>query len=173
MGESRPRRFLDIAVNIAILISAACLVALVVVRLHPPRPLTQVLPSLSLGQRMEVKGLHPSSEGSLVLVLQIGCHFCEQSMPFYRSLGPYAANKGTRLVYLLPSAKADSQAYLAEHGLPGGEILQASLDEAQVSGTPTLILLNQKDDVKNIWVGELDEAGQRRVRSALANGAGQ
>ena len=169
MQESRPRRLLDIAVNVAIIISAACLLALVIARVRTPHPTTQAQPSLSLGQHLSVNGVQPSSNGSLVFVLQIDCRFCQQSMPFYRSLAPNAATRGRKIVYVMPSTVAASQTYLAQQGLPSGEVVQASLDQAQVSGTPTLILLDNKNDVQNVWAGELDQNGQQQVQNAVAD----
>jgi hypothetical protein len=163
----KPHAYLDYAVNIAILVAAACLILLVVLRLRPLHSTVRNLQMLVPGQHFPLADLQPGPKGALVLVLQIGCHFCEQSMPFYRTLTRGALSDGRQLVYVMPNAVEDSRRYLQEQGLPAGQVLRSDLAPIEVSGTPTLVLLSPADTVDQVWVGALDGEGERRVRDAV------
>jgi hypothetical protein len=55
----------------------------------------------------------------------------------------------------MPQNKEDGENYLKELGIPGIETKQSTLDALQVTGTPTLILVNEKGEVTHTWIGRL------------------
>ena len=168
MSEAgRAATYLDRAVNVAILVAAACLVLLVFLRLRPLHSTVRSQPMLVAGQQFPLPALQTGPKGALVLVLQIGCHYCQESMPFYRTLTRGALAEGRRLVYVLPDTLADSRKYLQKQDLPPGQVLRSDLAPIEVSGTPTLVLLSPAESVDHVWVGMLDPDGERQVRNAV------
>ena len=104
---------------------------------------------------------------TLILVLQSGCRFCNESAPFYKSVIEAARNKNIKLIAVLPTGVDESIEHLNKLGLTNIEVKQSSLDSLQVSGTPTLILTNDKGEVTNYWVGKLPPNKEMDVISKL------
>lgn len=91
----------------------------------------------------------------MILALQAGCHYCTESVPFYKRLIEIAKDKNIKLVAVFPSAIEQSTNYLEELGVNNMEIKQSTLGSLQVRVTPTLILTNEKGEVMNSWIGKL------------------
>jgi len=54
-----------------------------------------------------------------------------------------------------PQSVEESKAHLNQLGIRGIEVRSSPLEDVSVSGTPTLILLNNKGEVTDFWVGKL------------------
>lgn len=108
---------------------------------NQPNQLAQMKPEI--GSKINLSGINPASQQkTLVLALQKGCHFCNESASFYKRIIKIAQNKNVRLIAVLPGGVEESTNHLNELGLTNMDVKQASLDSLQVSGTPTLILIN-------------------------------
>jgi len=105
----------------------------------------------------------------LLLALRKGCHFCEDSMPFYREL--LKADKSGRskahLVSVLPDGEMDATRLLHDAQLDVPMVAPFQLHRLHVSGTPTLILVDGNGMVEKVWVGEQDAAGQQAIFEAI------
>lgn len=84
-------------------------------------------------------------------------------MPFYKTLVEKTREKGIKLVAVLPNSREESQQYLKENGVEIQEISQAQLNSVNVGGTPTLILVNEKGEVANSWIGKLPSRKESEV----------
>lgn len=104
-----------------------------------------------------------ANQKTLILALQKSCHFCSESMPFYKTLVEKAKEKGVKLVAVLPNSREEGSQYLKENGVDIQEIKQAQLNAVNVQGTPTLILVNDKGEVSNSWVGKLSAEKEKIV----------
>lgn len=112
-------------------------------------------------------GLNWAANGRTLLIgMQTTCHFCTDSAPFFQKLA--AASKGTRIVAVLPQSLEDSKQYLAKLAVTVDDIKSAPLADIAVSGTPTMLLVDGKGIVRNVWVGKLAEDRQAEVLSAIA-----
>lgn len=111
------------------------------------------------------------NKNTLVLGLQTTCHFCTDSGPFFQKLTA-AASGNTKIVAVLPQSVEESKQYLSKLGVNVDEIRTAPLSAINVSGTPTMMLVNDKGVVKKVWVGKLPEDKQTEVLSAIAPSAG-
>jgi hypothetical protein len=127
----------------------------------------QVTPKI--GQVIKLDGL-PVSSGKrqkLLLAVQVGCPFCEQSMGFYRELVGHSELATSDIIFVLPSSSAEASDYLAQHHITNENILRADLRKLSVGGTPTLILLDAQNRVSQYWVGKLRESQEEEVRRAI------
>lgn len=124
-----------------------------------------------VGEKLpEVAGYQwQSNPHSLLLVLRKGCHFCEESMPFYRNL--YDLERANRLnakmVAVFPDRREEVNEILRTQNLPISNVPQMNVASLKVSGTPTLILVDQNGKVEKTWVGKLDSVGEENVFAAL------
>lgn len=97
---------------------------------------------------------------TLVLALNTGCHFCEQSVPFYRSLGDRLEHGGIDLdlVAVFPNDPAQVRQFMTREALRIRSVSAAPLEKLRVNATPTVILVDDKGRVERSWVGFLSPA---------------
>jgi len=104
---------------------------------------------------------------TLLLVLQKGCKFCTESMPFYKTLIEKSKEKGVKIVAVLPDSREESLRYLKENGVEIQEIRQSRLGSLNVRGTPALMLIDDKGEVSNSWIGLLPSEKEAAVMEKL------
>jgi thiol-disulfide isomerase/thioredoxin len=102
----------------------------------------------------------------VVLALSTTCHFCSESAPFYQKLQQQKPNS-VRLVAVLPEPVEDSRNYLNKLGVSVSDIVQSSLASVGVSGTPTLLLIDNQGSVTESWVGKLSDSEAASIISQL------
>jgi thioredoxin-related protein len=168
---SKLNQKVELAANILIIVVAVLLVGVLVQRYFFPSPAPsnqrpRVQPTV--GTKVNLPGTDWSRQPkTLILVLQKGCRFCTESAPFYKRLEEGVRNKNVKLVAVLPGKQEESAAYLNELGLTNLEMKQSPLDALQVSGTPTLVLTNDKGEVTDYWVGKLSPEAEAEVFGKL------
>jgi len=106
---------------------------------------------------------------TLILAMQTGCHFCNESMLFYKRLIEATKDKNIKLVAVFPSSVEESRAHLDSLGIKNLEVKQMPLVAIQVRGTPTLILTNSEGEIINFWVGKLPPEEETEVIEKLSS----
>jgi hypothetical protein len=97
------------------------------------------------------------------------CHFCRESMDFYRQLAAVASEENgcdVKLLAVGPKAhekREDLVSYLADQKLRVDGVDVADFASVGISGTPTLALEDSSRLVKNVWVGLLPAIRQKEV----------
>jgi thioredoxin-related protein len=105
---------------------------------------------------------------TLVIVLQKGCRFCEESMSFYQRLNnEFASQENLHLVIVLDENKEEALKYLKDKKVEGMEILQSTPMSLGVRGTPTLLLIDNGGNIVKQWVGKLPSSGENDVFERL------
>lgn len=127
-----------------------------------------VLP-LKIGDPLPISGINwAKNKQTLLLLLRDDCHFCSDSAGFYQKLAKeQGAKSRTKLVAVLPGSLDDSHQYLARLGVPIREVKQENLNQLRVSGTPTLLMVNEKGVVTKSWVGRLPANKEMEVIQAV------
>lgn len=123
-----------------------------------------------VGTKVSLPGIRWDEGRTLVMVLQKGCRYCEESSTFYRQLRKQRSGSQPRMVAVLPGDKTEIARYLSQQGIIVDDLVNASLSDINVSYTPTLLLVDRSGNVTNVWVGKLDarketEATQRILDS--------
>lgn len=70
----------------------------------------------------------------------------------------------------MPQPVGQSIAYMRREGYSVAQVRQIDLGTIRVSGTPTLLLVDQKGHLEKQWVGELGPSGENEVADALGIG---
>jgi hypothetical protein len=158
--STKARRYLEISANVAILVVAIIVVRSFIVsrwqaKAHPEAP--------SVGTTVSVPGLKWQEGPTLVLALQQGCRYCEESVDFYRRLHDQSSGARLRMVAVIPGAKADVARYLSEKGFVVDEVVNVALSDLNVSATPTLLIVNRDGILSDVWVGKLDVTKEAEV----------
>ena len=108
---------------------------------------------------------------SVLLQISSTCHFCNDSMPFYRRL--MAARQASTAKVPVIVASADAVAvmrqHLADEQVSVDKVLHSRLEGFGVV-TPTVYIVDAKGMVKRVFVGELDSAGQKELLSIVERG---
>ena len=163
-------RKLEVGANVAVILVAVVVIGAIVKTYllganAPPGP---VQPSL-VGARVNVPEVDWRRNGrTLLLILQKGCHFCDESAPFYRRLAHDAAGGGSpRLVAVLPQKAEEARQYLRDLDVPVEDVRQVPMRELGVKLTPTLILVNGEGVVTDSWFGRLTPDKEDEVLKRL------
>jgi len=138
--------------------TAAARTAVTSTNTAPLRP-----PSITNGTAISLPSVDWSeSNRTLVLALSTACHFCSESAPLYRKL--VEGKRGDmRLIALLPQPVSGSRTYLESLGVNIPEVVQSPLAGVGVSGTPTLLLIDNRGFVIDSWVGKLSDSAAEEV----------
>jgi hypothetical protein len=161
---------LETVVNIAVLVAALMVVAFFV-DLFLSRNSNPPNPGVAPGMRLALPGSYDfaAKERTLILALQEGCSYCEESMPFYRKLSMAVASdcSGVGLVAAFPHPPPIADSLLAQHRLDLPRLTDLSLESLGVPGTPTLMLVDHSGKVLDVWVGRLSRDREEEVMAAL------
>lgn len=147
---------IELLANVAIIVVAVLIGGVFIkkyffdTRSHQPVKITA-------GTKVSLQDVDWAKNGqTLLLVLQKGCHFCAESAPFYQGLTrEMESSKSTKLIAVLPQEVSESQQYLADLKVPINEVKKINPNFLGVSGTPTLILVNNAGEVIDSWTGKL------------------
>lgn len=153
--------------NIAIAVAAVCLIYFVFTSRHNRQAMTQNAPiAPRVGDRVPLD-LPPGKV--MLIALQEGCHFCKESMPFYKKLvSDFRSTKGAmHLVFALPTSTGKE--YLKQNGIDTADVRGVPLNQLEVGGTPTIIMLDAQHKISSFWVGKLPETKQNEVENVLLN----
>lgn len=162
---------IELVANLAIIV-VAVLLCLILVRSYlfnsfptTNNSATYNAPTLT-GSKINLPELGLENNGdTLLLVLSTTCHFCTESMPFYQQL---AKERGEiRMVAALPQPIASGTEYLKRYGVSVDEVKQSQLDALNVTGTPTLLLIDKAGVVKESWFGKLAPSQESEVLNNL------
>lgn len=167
---------LDTAANIAIII--VCALAAVAIglnirdRMFPPQP-PPMPGQVAKGERFDqLKNVVPAgSDRALVVAVSPQCHFCNESLPFYKQLVDQRNQKGSavKFVAAVPTEqlKAEESQKFATAGVQVDNMVNIDFASIKVPGTPTLMLVDKQGKVLDVWVGKLDEGHQKEVLERL------
>jgi hypothetical protein len=125
---------------------------------------------LPVGAKFELKGVDwRANKRSVVLAISTTCHYCTESAGFYRELVTKCQSAHVRMIAVLPQPLEQAKAYLEAQGVSVDEIRHSSLPEIQISGTPTLLLVDDAGTVRAIWVGKLPPESEQQVLARVGS----
>lgn len=150
--------------------------------------LAVVVGSVYLRDRLAMRGLEgkeikagdrlPRLEGwewgahdrTLVLALRKGCHFCEDSAPFYQRLAATQQEDRSNIaiVAVFPDPVDAVNEVVRSEALGVRALPEVPLERLKISGTPSLMLVDRSGMVLNIWIGMLSPRQELEVMRAVA-----
>lgn len=154
------RRFLEVSANVAIVIVALIIVGNFVSSKWRSKAEPD---TIKTGSQVSLSGVNWNDGTTLVLALQRGCRYCDESAAFYRRLWQQRSGSEPRMIAVVPGDEAEGGKYLEGLGVVVDGIVTASLSDINVSATPTLVLVDRSGRVSNVWVGKLDSNRENEV----------
>lgn len=102
---------------------------------------------------------------TLVLGLRKGCHFCEDSAPFYQRLlaQQQTGEPNPAILAIFPDKAEEVKGVVESEGLAIHTLAGVPLDRLKISGTPTLLLVDRSGTVLNAWDGMLSPRQELEV----------
>jgi thioredoxin-related protein len=108
------------------------------------------------------------SNKTLVLVLSETCRFCDESASFYQTLlNQFSDRNKIQFVAVFPQDAVSAKKHLADLNVQIVEVIQSPVSTLKVSGTPTLILVDNTGKVIDFWVGKLSASGEAALVERL------
>ena len=164
---------LDTAANIAILVVCA-IAAFVLVRNHffPQRP-PGAPPEIEAGEQYDaLRGVVPAgAQRALVIAVSPTCHYCTESMPFYKRLIDQRNQSGSQVKVVVavprPEAQAEEAQKLAEGGVKPDALVPLDFASVRVNGTPTILLVDNQGKVLDVWVAKQPKKGENEILKTL------
>jgi hypothetical protein len=166
---------LDRVTNIATLVTCLA-IGVVVFQSHAGQGQQGAPVTYSPGER--VAGLQEinfaSAEHTLMLVVRRDCEYCEESVPFYRSIVSEVTKRSpgiaVQLVVVTSDDRETAMDFLRTNQIAISTVMPISgvkMRALKVPGTPTLILTDRAGVVEQVWIGKLTAAGEREVLRKL------
>lgn len=163
-GQSKLAQVANLA---TILVSVLLSVVLVKVFLLPqPGPTRNLMqPQVGMSLTKALPGVDwARNKRTLVLALSTQCHYCSESAPFFQRI---QKETGLKMLGVLPQAVDESRKYLDGEGVHLDDVKQATLSTIGVAGTPTMLLVDGKGAVAQVWQGKLQPDQQAGVLAVL------
>jgi hypothetical protein len=170
---------LEKAANVGIVVVSCAIVADIGYRHFVPAPVASspvaARPApieYKVGDTLEpIPGL-PASPGSrsLLFVVRSTCPYCTQSMDFYQRVVQQTRSDHlpVRLVGVCLEGLDACNAYFKAHNVSMDLTVGVTLGSIKVSGTPTLLLLDERNKVTSVWTGTLAPSREQAFLLALA-----
>jgi len=167
---------LEVSTNVAVLLVAISALSLLAIFFFvgPRKP--ELTPGLEKGRvfgnltNIDYRG----NEQTLIIALSTTCPYCGQSLPLYRRIldTQHSAKKPLKVIALFPNSADDVAKYLKENQLTIDTITGVDFSSLHISGTPTMILVNDRGVVNDFWTGRLDDGeAEQVVRSLISEKA--
>jgi thioredoxin-related protein len=126
----------------------------------------------ALGSKLQLADENWEANGrTLVVVMQVGCGFCEQMAPFYKELtDKLIGRKNLHVVSVFPQPVDEGKSFLADQGfLNASDVKQATLKSLGLNSTPTVLLVDKTGAVTNLWNGTLSDHQKAELTAAVAD----
>ena len=117
------------------------------------------------GKAIKSASLTGETSLALVAVLSTSCPFCKENIPFYETVSGWRAPGKFSFVVTFIGSSSHGRVYLQKHGVSFDEMLP-NLNSLPTRATPTLLLVRD-GVVEDVWVGYLNEVGQKAVAAAV------
>lgn len=174
-SEAPKKSTLDTVANIAIIVTCAVALALMVNRFffNKPQPPAGGPPQAEVGEQFDqLRQVVPAgSQKALVVALSPTCGFCNESMPFYKRLIDERNQKGSgvKIIAAVPAeeVKAEEAKKFAEVGAQPDSLVTMDFASIKVPGTPTILLVDNQGKVLDVWVGKQDSGGEEKIIETL------
>jgi hypothetical protein len=158
-----------------ILLIVLCCVSVYVIlekRLAPRRPVTSAAAKQFTGRTVQVQGLAwNSSAWTVILQLSTTCHFCADSMPFYRRLADIRRQPNSIAWVVIGREPAGAlQEHLLRERLSVDRVVSGRLEPINFAGTPAIFIVDSQGTVKRAFVGRLSPSDEHEVASIFEKG---
>lgn len=172
MNQSKLKSYLEVATNIAVLLVALAVLSTFAWNYFGRSPKPQLQAGFQKGQTFaQVPGVrYDRSPQTLLVAMSTRCHYCTESLPFYRQLAEAqrASGQETHVVAVFPNQEAEVRQYIQQNKLELETVAGVDLGALNISGTPTAVLIDGSGKIRDFWLGKLPQDQEQQVLKAVS-----
>jgi hypothetical protein len=166
------KRKLEMAANVTVIVVALAVGFVVLTSYARSYPASR---SIAAGDHLaSLPGVDwKQHQRTLVLALNTGCHYCEDSVPFYQVIAA-AISQGKEdvgAVALFPNNPEAVRQFSSRQAFPIRTLGGVSFEVLHVVATPTLILVDRQGRVEHTWIGELTSQQEQDLLAIISKKA--
>lgn len=152
--RSNVRANIELVAQVAIAIAVVVTAGILIKRTVFPGTNFGTAPRISAGERLSIPNIDwAQNKKSLVFFLKKDCAYCTSSAPFYRQLIDEASKRNVKCLAVLPNTPQEAHKYLQYLELPIENVQTGSLAAYKISGTPTVLFVDDGGIVRSVWFG--------------------
>ena len=145
---------IELAAQVVIAIAVVIAAGVLVKRNVWPGLASGRMPSITTGERLTVPNVDwAQNKKSLVFFLKKDCPYCTSSASLYRQLVEDATKRNVKCVAVFPNTPEEARKYLQYIELPIENVYTGPLRDSKISGTPTVLFVDESGLVKSVWIG--------------------
>jgi thioredoxin-related protein len=171
MKAAKLKSFLEVATNVAVLLVAIAVLGTFVANLTRKSG-PQLHVGLEKGQALaDIPSINYSnSPKTMLIAMSTKCHYCSESAPFYKQLvdAYHASGNQIRLVAVFPESENEVKAYIQQQQLDIETVSSVNFQSINVSGTPSLILVDSRGKIQDFWLGKLPNDVEQQVLKSIS-----
>jgi hypothetical protein len=173
MSEAKFKGYLETATSVAVILVAIVILATFLRNYFGYGPQLTAQGGLERGQLLTnlapVLNHGTGNQTILLVAMSTNCHFCEDSIPFYNSLGESLQKipGSPAVVAVFPDTPEHVAAYAKAKNLKVPYIPAIDFKSLSVSLTPTMIWLDKSGKILDFWVGKLSSDNEKEVIKTL------
>ena len=173
--ENQVTRKIETVANLSIIIAALLFCTTLVRDKWLYKAGTAFAPSAQTENRLQGASLHITginwdrADKTLVMALSTHCHFCQESVPFYKQLSllPVVKSKRVMIVTIFPQQQNEAEAFVKTGDIQADAVLSMPLQTLGASSTPTLLLVYRAGKVERLWIGVLSPSQRKDLLGEL------
>jgi thiol-disulfide isomerase/thioredoxin len=148
------RANIEVAAQVVIAIAVVITAGVLVKRTLWPGQMSGRMPSINAGERLSIPNVDwAQNKKSLVFFLKKDCPYCTSSAGLYRQLVEDATKRNVKCIAVFPNTPEEARKYLKYIELPIDYILTGPLSDYKISGTPTVLFVDESGIAKSVWIG--------------------
>ncbi|HEX8174114.1 MAG TPA: thioredoxin-like domain-containing protein [Pyrinomonadaceae bacterium] len=171
MEESKLKKYLEVTTNVAVLLVAVAVLSALAwgYFVHNQKPQFQsgFQRGQSFAQLPTVS--YNSAPQTLLIAMSTTCHYCSESIPFYKQLAEAQQSSGNaiHIVAVFPNSENEVKQYIQQSQLNVDTVAETDFKALNVAGTPTLLLIDKDGKILDFWVGKLSKDNEQQVIKAI------
>jgi hypothetical protein len=170
MNRIKLKSYLEISTRIAILLTALAVLWLILGSV-----LKQPKPNIHVGLRNgdlfpSVAGIDYSKNSKTLLIsMSTKCASCVEGLPFFQKFREktFGSPDSLRIIALFPESEKEVENYARERHLTLETQSGINLKALNMLGTPTIVLINNKGQIVDFWIGKLSNDIEQQISHAL------
>lgn len=171
-NSGKVRGYLEVASNVVVLIAALAFVGTAGWNYFNRAQAAPLQSGLNKGDAFpRLEGInYGDSKKTVIVAMSSSCHFCQESVPFYRHLAELrggAPDQSFQLTAVFPESADAAKQYVERNQLSFDATTGANLGDLKLAGTPTVIVVDGSGKVLDFWVGKLTPEAEQEVITAL------
>jgi thiol-disulfide isomerase/thioredoxin len=172
VSQAKLKNYIEMATNVAVLLVALTVLGVFALNYFSRRSTPQLQAGLQKGQVFaRVAGVnYDTSSQTLLIAMSTKCHYCAESLPFYRQLAEAQRSKGqhVNVVAVFPNNEDEVRQYAQRNSLALETVAGVKLATLNISGTPTAVLIDNGGRVIDFWVGKQPPETEQQILKAVS-----